>query len=133
MSIKHAVIVAMIGFICAHAAVAFAQDSTRVTEGQQVFHRWCEGCHARGTPVHGPNKDDQVGGIWAGTYALGQRYKGAVPDALEDRANLTPDFIRTTVRKGLNIMPRTRKTEISDEKLEALIAYLTRNNRAASK
>jgi (+)-pinoresinol hydroxylase len=133
MRSNHAVIVAMIGFICAPAGVALAQDSARIEEGQQVFVRWCEGCHARGTPVQRNPNGAPVGRIWAGTYTLEQRYKGAVPAALEDRTNLTPELIRTVVRNGLNVMPRTRKTEVSDDALEALIAYLTRNNAATSK
>jgi mono/diheme cytochrome c family protein len=123
----------MISFLCAPAGVALAHDSARVTEGQQVFVRWCQGCHARGTPVQGDPDAGPVGRIWAGTYTLEQRYKGAVPAALEERTNLTPELIRALVRNGLNVMPRTRKTEISDDKLDALIAYLTRNNRAVSK
>jgi hypothetical protein len=33
-----------------------------------------------------------------------------------------------TVRQGVSFMPQFRKTEISDEELTALAAYLTRNN-----
>lgn len=108
--------------------VALTQENPRVKEGQAVFVRWCESCHGRGTPIQSTPNGGEVGRIWAGTYTLEQRYKGAIPAALEDRTNLTPEFIRTVVRNGLNVMPRTRKTEISDDKLDALIAYLTRNN-----
>jgi hypothetical protein len=33
------------------------------------------------------------------------------------------------VRNGITIMPFFRKTEVSDSDLDALIAYLTRNNK----
>ena len=37
--------------------------------------------------------------------------------------------IRTMVRNGRNMMPQTRKTEISDADLDDLIAYLTQHNK----
>jgi cytochrome c5 len=110
-----------------------AQEASRIEKGHAVFARWCEGCHARGTPVQSnpaPGNYSLVGRVWAGTYALQQRYGGRLPAALEDRTDLSPEFIRSTVRNGLNIMPGTRKTEVSDDELDALIAYLTRNNDA---
>jgi (+)-pinoresinol hydroxylase len=123
-------ILAMIVLACCPVGAVFAQGTARIQEGQQVFVRWCEGCHARGNPVQKNPNGAPVGRIWAGTHTLEERYKGAVPAALEDRVNLTPELIRMVVRNGLNVMPRTRKTEISDDKLDALIAYLTRNNAA---
>lgn len=125
-------IVAMIGVLCVPVGV-FAQENAKVAEGQQVFTRWCAGCHARGTPVQADPNGGLVGRVWAGTHTLEQRYQGTVPAALEDRTNLTPRFIRTVVRNGLNVMPRSRKTEIPDEQLDALIVYLTRNNPATSR
>jgi hypothetical protein len=65
----------------------------------------------------------------AGSYRLQLRYKGSVPAALEDRSDLTPELIRVVVRKGTAIMPPTRKTEVPDPDLEALIAYLTQRSR----
>jgi (+)-pinoresinol hydroxylase len=35
-----------------------------------------------------------------------------------------PEITRTFVRNGVTIMPFFRKTEISDEELDALAAYL---------
>ena len=60
----------------------------------------------------------------AGTYALEQRYKGAVPSDLLSRTDMKPEFIKAIVRSGANAMPRTRKTEISDADLDLLIAYI---------
>lgn len=88
--------------------------------GHALFQRWCAGCHA------GTNRQ---GGLPAGTYTLQQRYQGRLPADLEKRTDLQPAYIKTLVRSGINIMPRTRKTEITDAELDDLVAYLTQNNR----
>ncbi|RPI60853.1 MAG: cytochrome c, partial [Lysobacterales bacterium] len=46
----------------------------------------------------------------------------------EQRTDLVPDFVKAIVRQGVSFMPQFRKTEISDADLEALAAYLARNN-----
>ena len=79
--------------------------------GRAVFVKWCAPCHSRG-----PNNP--------GTTALAAVYKNSKPGALEDRTDLTPDFIKKSVRNGVYVMPFFRKTEISDAELEALAAYL---------
>ncbi len=67
-----------------------------------------------------------------GTDALAAKYKGAKPALLEERIDLTPELIRTFVRNGVSVMPFFRKTELSDVDLEALSAYLTRNDKSSS-
>jgi len=63
-------------------------------------------------------------------FTLEQRYKGtSLPTALEERTDLDPAFIRAIVRGGLNGMPRARKTELSDDELAAIGAYLNRPRR----
>lgn len=86
-------------------------------QGKAVYGQWCLGCHA---PLPGMGMFPP-----AGTYRLQQRYKGRVPAVLEDRVDLTPAFIRAVVREGVSIMPPTRKTEVTDQDLDAVIAYLT--------
>jgi (+)-pinoresinol hydroxylase len=80
-------------------------------EGQRLYDYWCAACHAPG-PGH------------PGTQALEARYGGAMPGALEDRTNLTPEFVAGFVRNGFSVMPFFRKTEINDEQLAAIGAYL---------
>ena len=69
----------------------------------------------------------------AGTQALQARYKGAKPAELEQRTDLTVDFVKAIVRGGLNSMPFFRPTELSDDDLGALGAYLTRKQRYAQR
>jgi mono/diheme cytochrome c family protein len=52
-----------------------------------------------------------------------------VPALLEKRTDLTAALVKTYVRNGITVMPFFRKTEISDAELDAIAAYLTRNNK----
>jgi mono/diheme cytochrome c family protein len=61
-----------------------------------------------------------------GTRALAAKYKGAEPALLEERKDLSSEFIRLVVRKGVTVMPQFRKTEVTDADLDAIVAYLTR-------
>jgi mono/diheme cytochrome c family protein len=92
-----------------------AADAAASPEGHAVFARWCGDCHA---PVSERRK------MLAGTYVLQQLYKGTKPAALEQRTDLTRAYVKRIVRTGWNIMPPTRKTEITDQQLDALAAYL---------
>jgi mono/diheme cytochrome c family protein len=57
------------------------------------------------------------------------KYRGTdVPPLLHERTDLVPEFVKVIVRQGVSFMPQFRKTEISDAELEALAAYLARNN-----
>jgi mono/diheme cytochrome c family protein len=94
----------------------YAGDDATVEAGQKVWRRWCFGCHAG------------VGHIKLGTKLLAEKYKDTIPAVLDERTDLTGPFIELFVRNGVYFMPRFRKTEISDEDLNALVAYLTRNN-----
>ncbi|HXJ18284.1 MAG TPA: cytochrome c [Candidatus Polarisedimenticolia bacterium] len=85
-------------------------------KGYVQYEDYCSVCHGEG--VGKP-----------GTMALQAKYKGALPALLEKRTDLTPEMIRTYVRQGYSVMPIFRKTEISDADLDAIVAYLTRNNK----
>jgi mono/diheme cytochrome c family protein len=97
------------------AACAFAApDEEAIEKGHVVYQKWCFPCH--GTGVGKP-----------GTAALAARNQK--PAVLEERTDLTAPVIKTFVRHGVLFMPMFRKTEISDAELDAIAAYLTRNNR----
>jgi (+)-pinoresinol hydroxylase len=85
-------------------------------QGYVEYQKYCSACHGEG--VGKP-----------GTMALAAKYNGSVPALLEKRTDLTPQLIKMYVRNGLTVMPNFRKTEISDSELEAIAAYLTRNNK----
>jgi len=97
------------------AGSAFGADEAIIQKGEKVFDYWCATCHGANLP---------------GTVALQAKYKGAKPALLSERTDLTPPVTKTFVRKGVSVMPFFRKTEISDADLDALAAYLARNNKA---
>ncbi len=115
----------ILGFlVLSSIGTAQAQELTASeTAGKMVFDKWCEPCHGR---VAG----GLFGGLGAhalpGTSALMVKYKGDLPPVLEDRTDLAPVFVKAVVRGGLNGMPITRKTEISDSELDDVAAYLNR-------
>jgi mono/diheme cytochrome c family protein len=103
-----------------------ALQNPREQRGREVFGERCAACHAAipkdtiGPPYLPP---------MAGTQALQARYKGAKPAELEQRTDLTAEFVAAIVRNGLNSMPFFRPTELSKDDLAALGAYLTRPRR----
>ena len=101
------------GLTFAMPAVA-APDESQIERGHKVYDKWCFPCH--GTGVGKP-----------GTASLAAR--GQKPAVLEERTDLTAPAIKIFVRHGVLFMPTFRKTEISDADLDAIAAYLTRNNK----
>ncbi len=101
------------------AGCAFGADDATIQKGQKVYEYWCATCH-------GP-------GNLPGTVALQAKYSGAKPALLSERTDLIPAVTKTFVRHGVSIMPFFRKTEVSDADLDALAAYIARNNKAPSR
>jgi mono/diheme cytochrome c family protein len=108
-------LVAIVSVACVVAQETGTDREAMVAQGREVFVRRCEYCHGEG-----PQK--------GGTMALQGRYQGAVPGILDERTNLTPEYIRQIVRTNTNGMSPIRITEVTELQLDALIAYLTRNN-----
>jgi (+)-pinoresinol hydroxylase len=106
----------ILALFLAISGCAFGADEATIQKGEKVFDYWCATCH-------GP-------GSLPGTVALEAKYKGAKPALLSERTDLIPAVTKTFVRKGVSIMPFFRKTEISDADLDALAAYIARNNKA---
>lgn len=96
--------------------------AAQIEHGRQVYEYWCATCHGTGLGLPG------FGGL-PGTQQLQIKYRGTdISPVLEERIDLVPEFVKLIVRQGVSFMPQFRKTEISDADLEALAAYLTRNN-----
>lgn len=95
------------------------QVAAQFQKGQKLYKYWCSTCHGAGVGAEGRAQ-------LPGTAALQEKYQGELPALLEDRTDLTPETITVFVRNGISVMPFFRKTEISDEELEEISAYLTR-------
>lgn len=89
--------------------------------GYVQYQNYCSSCHAAGPEAR------------PGYEALRARYGDKEPAALSERTDLTADLVKSMVRTGISIMPFFRKTEISDGDLDAIAAYLTRNNKGSRK
>jgi mono/diheme cytochrome c family protein len=90
-------------------AGAETSDSARL-EQQELFRAKCGMCHRQGG---------------TGTFMLGRRL-GTENALLEERNNLTPEYVRLVVRNGIMSMPRFTRGELPDSELDALVKYLTR-------
>ena len=99
--------------LIATAPALYAQDAAH---GQQVFEHYC-------TPCHGAGPGDDGAPMLPGTHAIYLKYRGERPPLLQDRSDLSYDFIRTVVRGGLASMPPFRKTELTDTELADIKAY----------
>jgi mono/diheme cytochrome c family protein len=108
--VKRLVLLAILGITPGGASLA---QETADPAGAAVFAKWCTPCHGEG-----PGKP--------GTIVLRQRYGDSRPALLEERTDLTPEYLATFVRQGVGVMPQFRKTEITDTELAAMIAYLLR-------
>ena len=86
-----------------------------IAQGEEIYMARCDYCHGE-VPQKG------------GAMFLGQRYQGSKPAILHDRTDLVPEFIRAIVRTNTPGMTPVRITEVNEQGLDALIAYLTRNN-----
>jgi (+)-pinoresinol hydroxylase len=113
MKIAKAGLLIAMSMTFASAALA-GPDQDQIDRGHKVYDKWCFPCH--GTGVGKP-----------GTDSLAAR--GQKPAVLEERTDLNAPMIKQFVRHGVLFMPTFRKTEISDAELDAICAYLTRNNK----
>ncbi|MFC7048724.1 c-type cytochrome [Emcibacter nanhaiensis] len=80
--------------------------------GTEVFARQCANCHAAG--------DDHTG-----SFQLA-RSRGEEYAVLEERTDLSADYIRQVVRTGINTMPGFSKVDITEQEMSALTDYLVK-------
>lgn len=110
---------ALAGAAILYAAPVSAQDGDRdaIERGRQKFEYMCEPCHGAGI-------GDDGRAILPGTDALRIKYRGTRPALLTERTDLTPDALRVFVRQGVFSMPPFRPTEITDEEIDDIAAYI---------
>lgn len=126
LRINHSLPVALLlsWLLCVSATHAGEREAQPQLElGKRVYDAWCVTCHGPG-----PGRDGR--GL-TGTEALEAKYDGKLPAILDERQDLTPEFVAAMVRYGVSVMPFFRRTEISDTELAALGAYLARLNPAS--
>jgi mono/diheme cytochrome c family protein len=80
--------------------------------GKAVFERHCSHCHAPG--IDHP-----------GTLMLSVT-RGEVNAVLEQRKDLTAEYVKLVVRQGLKTMPAFKPTTLTHEELKAVVDYLNR-------
>ena len=96
---------------CWHVTLLSPAFGAQPDRGRELYQKWCTPCH--GTGLGKP-----------GTSAAAAH--GVKPAVLEQRQDLNAKMIESAVRKGVSIMPKFRKTEITDADLAAIVAYLAR-------
>ena len=96
---------------------AGAQGQALVEHGNAAYQYYCAPCHGAGK---GLNNAPAL----PGTHALNIKYRGERPGLLEQRDDLTADYVRFIARNGIEGMPSFRRVELSDANLNAIGAYL---------
>lgn len=94
-------------------------DATGIERGRQVYNQQCAICHAEGIGMAGTES------LRRSLMARGEKELDPI---LANRTDLQGAVIRTFVRHGVKSMPHFRKTEVSDDDLDFIVEYLTRNN-----
>jgi len=84
--------------------------SQKVAEGKKLFHERCGYCHLQGG---------------TGTIMLARRL-GKDRSLLEERTDLSAEYIKKITRVGINGMPPHNRIELPDSELDLIAIYLTR-------
>ncbi len=97
------------------AALCVAPMATSAEEpsGKMLFTTRCGMCH-------------QTNGM--GVSILSRRPGDTSKGLLEQRDNLSAEFVYTVARHGTGNMPRISRGEVSDEELRLISLYLSRGN-----
>ncbi len=108
-----------VGLALLAATASSAQDAAR---GEAVFNHSCAPCHGAGV-------GDDGRAMLPGTAALEIKYRETeIPPLLEERTDLTADALTLFVRQGVFSMPPFRKTELSDQDIADIAAYLAESS-----
>ena len=107
----------LLTIVISQAPPAIAADAAVVEQGGAVFQHLCAPCHGTGADANGMP-------VLPGSYSLQLKYNGAKPAFLEQRSDLPAAVIKTFVRHGIASMPPFRKSEVTDQEIDAIAAYL---------
>ena len=110
--------------VAASAGAQVTQDTEAVARGEAKYAHTCAPCHGRGLGDDGRE-------ALPGTAALEIKYRGALPAALEDRAGLSYEVLKPFVRNGSWSMPPFRPTELTDDEIRDIAAYLAVSSQEA--
>jgi len=97
-----------------------AQDADAIERGREKYEYMC-------VPCHGDGVGDDGRAMLPGTDALRIKYRGALPALLTERTDLTYESIRTFVRQGVFSMPPFRPTEITDDEIRDIAAFIAQS------
>lgn len=93
------------------------QDRSSQSEDEALYVEKCSMCHRR---------------MGMGTVLLGRRLPASQAE-LEDRENLTAQYVTLAARQGIGNMPRISRAEVSDEEMERIAAYLVETGGGATR
>ena len=94
-------------------SIGAMQDRTSKSPAEALFVEKCAMCHR------------QMG---MGTVLLSRRLP-ANSTMLEQRTDLTPEYITSAARMGIGNMPRIPRGEVSDAQLDTIAAYLAKGKK----
>lgn len=97
----------------AASSFGMIQDRTSSSPAEALFVEKCSMCHRN---------------MGMGTVLLGRRMDAKVAP-LEDRDDLTADYVTQAVRMGIGNMPIIPRGEVSDEQLQQIATYLAKGDR----
>jgi len=92
----------------ANAGASTVQDRSFSSPAEQLYVEKCSMCHRA---------------FGMGTVVLERRVEPG-QQQLEDRDNLTVEYVTTAAREGIGNMPRIPRGEVSDEELREIAEYL---------
>lgn len=86
-------------------------------DGKQLFRQNCGYCHLEGG----------MGTIILTPQRIGM---GEPPESalLENRTDLTPEYVDAVMRNGKMAMPRITRAEVTDPEMKVIAAYLAKGN-----
>jgi len=95
----------------AAALAAGKAPATPAMDGKALFHEKCAMCH---------------GPVGMGTGLLARRVQ---PAMLEQRTDLTAEYVIQAARAGIGNMPRISRGEVSDRQMKAIADWLAKGNK----